>query len=78
MQDIQHTCGDCGTPIPANRLAAMPQATFCVTCQPAHDVVYDVFHNNSQLLHVLAVGAVFHADDLNELRQCSAGAHHAA
>ncbi len=78
METKPRACGDCHTPIPTNRLRAIPDAQYCVGCQPAHDTVYDVFTHNSRLLHVLAVGAVFHPDDLNELRGVSAGGRHAA
>lgn len=31
------TCQDCDEPIPAKRLAAKPDALYCVVCQQAHD-----------------------------------------
>lgn len=31
------TCADCRVPIPIERLLALPQATFCVRCQPHHE-----------------------------------------
>ena len=35
----ERVCGGCDTPIPARRLAAMPNATMCVSClQGAGDV----------------------------------------
>lgn len=42
LQRIQNTnttgdCEDCGEPIPAARLAAIPNARFCIQCQSSHE-----------------------------------------
>jgi len=31
-------CQDCGSPLPGERLVAMPAARFCVGCQTRHDI----------------------------------------
>lgn len=33
----ERNCADCGEPIPAKRLAAVPLARYCRPCQEAHD-----------------------------------------
>lgn len=69
---VTHTpavhCQECHSAIPAKRLNAIPDARFCVPCQEYADVKIDVFKGMSRLQGVLAVGAVFHSDDLNEIR----------
>lgn len=31
-------CLECGTTIPAERRKAMPGTTFCIDCQPSHEI----------------------------------------
>ncbi len=60
----KRTCQDCYEQIPAKRLLAIPDARYCVQ----HQAEYDVFLGSSRLGTALAIGAVFHADDISDLR----------
>lgn len=54
MQPVTHTqshvapiiryCLDCDEPISLKRLAAVPNAEYCVRCQPRHDDVIVAIH----------------------------------
>ncbi len=80
MQSINSTthtsiihCQECHQAIPAKRLLAVPDAQYCVPCQQDHVVKIDLFRGMSKLSGVLAVGAIFHAEDVNEVRSVRTG-----
>lgn len=60
-------CAECHDPIPSKRLNAVPDALFCVTCQAWQDMPMNLYSGMSRLEGVLAIGAAFHLDDVNEL-----------
>jgi len=52
-------CANCGEPISAKRLKAVPDASYCITCQP-------LFDKQIQLDDALAVGGEIDRDFVAE------------